>query len=501
LHNRDFYNKIIFSVILLCALFLLFFNLGNQYLWQDEAETALVSKTILTDGIPRATDGTNSFSQLQGRDYGKNNIWIRHTWLPFYVLAGFYKIFGETTFISRLPFAIFGFGTIVLTYFFAKTVWGRRISLIVAALLVCCVPFLLLSRQCRYYSMVMFFSVLALYSYNLLMNRKKYSGLLLFVSIVMLFHSQHIYIVIIIPAIILHVIIFHRGRLKELIFVSAAACLVTIPFFVWLSSMNFTYAEGNRFINEIAIINAGSRMLIQNIISNVFPVWIMLAAIIVIYIKYIKIGRFSSNRFAIWENISLPIFFIVLNFAVITVFTPFPFFRYMAPSLPLFMIMAAVIIDGAWKTHKLFAIAAVIFLLSTSRMNDFIYEITHDFDGPIEGICKYLNEYGKPDDVVAITYGDMPVKFYTNLRVVGGHTGESLEPAKNARWVIFRKYFINENDYAVRQFLEQNINLKNYRRIQLSYPDTTWENREDITVHFFKTQTNEDKVVIYERAD
>ena len=40
------------AVALVAASVLLLANLGNQYLWQDEAETALVAKTVLSHGIP-----------------------------------------------------------------------------------------------------------------------------------------------------------------------------------------------------------------------------------------------------------------------------------------------------------------------------------------------------------------------------------------------------------------------------------------------------------------
>jgi hypothetical protein len=53
-------------LILFVSLFLFLANLGNQYLWQDEAQTALISKTILTDDVPRGYDGKNFFSQERG---------------------------------------------------------------------------------------------------------------------------------------------------------------------------------------------------------------------------------------------------------------------------------------------------------------------------------------------------------------------------------------------------------------------------------------------------
>ena len=42
-----------------------------------------------------------------GAEYGRNYIWKWHTWLPFYILAGFFKVLGESAFTARLPFALF----------------------------------------------------------------------------------------------------------------------------------------------------------------------------------------------------------------------------------------------------------------------------------------------------------------------------------------------------------------------------------------------------------
>lgn len=133
-------------------------NLGNHYLWQDEAQTALISKTVVSDGVPRGYDGRNFFSQEKGAEYGDNFVWKWHTWLPFYILAGFFKIFGTKTFVARLPFALFGIGTVFLAYFFSKALWqDKKTAAVTALLLLVSVPFLLLSRQCRYYSMSAFF--------------------------------------------------------------------------------------------------------------------------------------------------------------------------------------------------------------------------------------------------------------------------------------------------------------------------------------------------------
>jgi 4-amino-4-deoxy-L-arabinose transferase-like glycosyltransferase len=104
-------------LVLIAASVLLFLNLGNTSLLQDEAQTALVSQTILTDGVPKGYDEKNLFSQELGAEYGDNYVWKWHTWFPFYLLAIFFRVFGTTTLVARLPFALFGLGCLLLLYF------------------------------------------------------------------------------------------------------------------------------------------------------------------------------------------------------------------------------------------------------------------------------------------------------------------------------------------------------------------------------------------------
>ena len=116
-------KECIFLIIaLVLSSILLLANLGNRYLWQDEAQTALVSKTILSHGVPLGYDGKNSFSAESENEYGQDYIWKWHPWVPFYLTALSFKLFGLNAFAARLPFALFGIATIMLTYFFTKSV-------------------------------------------------------------------------------------------------------------------------------------------------------------------------------------------------------------------------------------------------------------------------------------------------------------------------------------------------------------------------------------------
>ena len=484
---------VLLFVILCGLLVLLLANLGNQYLWEDEAQTALVSKTILTEGVPCGYDGKNFFSQEIGAEYGKNYIWRWHTWLPFYVLAGFYKVFGVSIFVSRLPFVLFGFGTVAMTYILAKEIWASgRIALISAGLLAVCVPFILLCRQCRYYSMAMFFTVFSLYAYAAILNRRKYAGVTLFVGSTLLFHSQHIYVGVLFVAVLLHAIIFHRDRLKLVLVAIIATVLVNAPWLVWLAGMH--YPHRFRLIRFLTI-------YVADIVHYVFPLWLLAVVLIVVFARRARTGRFLSRDPRFWEKVSLPVFFVIVNVITVASFSPLTFFRYLGPAIPLLILLIAVIIDAVADMHWLLAVTVAAILVTTSQLKDYFYEITHDYEGPIKGIAKYLNEHGSSEDVVAITYGDMPLKFHTKMRVVGGLTGEDLEPAKDARWVIIRKHTVCSEDAKVRAYLVKNVDRGRYRKIVLNSPDISWENREDPANHLFRTRQNVDKVVIYEKIN
>ena len=141
-------------------------NLGNQYMWQDEAQTSLISLTILDRGLPYGFNGKNFLSQELGIEYGEHYIWKWHTWLPFYIQAGFFKLLGTSTFTARLPFALIGMLAIWATFFFTRELWkSDKIAAAATLFLLCSVPFLALMKQARLYSPVALFTILCLWVY------------------------------------------------------------------------------------------------------------------------------------------------------------------------------------------------------------------------------------------------------------------------------------------------------------------------------------------------
>ena len=118
---------------------------------------------------------------------------------------------------------------------------------------------------------------------------------------------------------------------------------------------------------------------------------------------------------------------------------PAPFFRYLAPLLPVFVILYGFVIEQTLAVMPAVALAPIVIFLFNQPLPDFFSEITHDYNGPMEGIVAFLRQNAAQGDTVVITNEDLPLKFYTNLRVVGGLTGENLTPYLSAKWVIIRK--------------------------------------------------------------
>src|SRR5262249_11846197 len=136
------------------AALLIFTSLDGRGLWQDEAETGLLARSILRDGIPRASDGVNVVSQLCGEEFGPDYVWRFHPWLQFYVAAAGITLGGPTTLAARIPFAILGLCVMPLLYWTALRLFSSRlVARLGAAYLTLSVPFLLHVRQARWHAL------------------------------------------------------------------------------------------------------------------------------------------------------------------------------------------------------------------------------------------------------------------------------------------------------------------------------------------------------------
>ncbi|MDD8017016.1 MAG: glycosyltransferase family 39 protein [Bacteroidota bacterium] len=501
LRSERFSNYFPFILVALASCMMLT-NLGNHYLWQDEAQTALISKTILVHGIPLGTDGKNFFSQEFGAEYGNGYVYRWHTWLPFYIVAGFFWLFGESNFIARLPFAFMGIAIVVLQYYYGNFLWkNRRRAFLGAFLLLFTVPFLLLTRECRYYAPLILLTQASIFSYTLFVQNRRYASALFVVSSVLLFHVQYLYCAVVLMAAGIHLVVFHRDRFIKFSILCSVVVAINVPWIIWLSTIPYSSRYSNQFYTfseTILVAQKYARQFFHYVLGFSFTVFTFL----VIYLYALKQKKIELPSGYRLQAYILIILFSVLLFIILIFTAPTQFFRYLGPIIPLACLLVVPLIVKSWNIHHFFGVISFLAFFIGKPLPSFFYELTHDYDGPIEGIVKYLNTHGNFTDTVAITYEDMPVKLYTGMRVVGGLTGEHLSQIKHAKWIIIRKHTIFEQEKVIRQYIRDSVDLSLYKAIVIDYPDIPFENREEPTEHLFKTashQTNDERVHILQR--
>src|SRR2546430_14243148 len=84
---------------------LIFTNLGTDYLWEDEGDTAALASNILKFGVPKAWDGAAFLDSDHGARLNRDLVMVTHPWIQYYLAAGSFLLFGQYTLASRLTFA------------------------------------------------------------------------------------------------------------------------------------------------------------------------------------------------------------------------------------------------------------------------------------------------------------------------------------------------------------------------------------------------------------
>ncbi|MFA5260130.1 MAG: hypothetical protein WC450_02755 [Candidatus Omnitrophota bacterium] len=163
--NKLWRIKLLIVIVLSWMTFLLFFRLGHDALWDDEAICALFGRTLFQTGDTSALHGHNIIAFNDGRELDD----LRQRYVPplqFYIVAPFAGVTHNSAFAVRFPFALCGLAIVAWVLYW---LWEAKASfntwLLVSLGFMGNVSFILFSRQCRYYAPMMLFSVLLTYLY------------------------------------------------------------------------------------------------------------------------------------------------------------------------------------------------------------------------------------------------------------------------------------------------------------------------------------------------
>ncbi|MBI4598447.1 MAG: glycosyltransferase family 39 protein [Candidatus Omnitrophica bacterium] len=493
---------LLLGVLLLGAAVLLFTRLDAAYLWQDEAETAVVSRNVLRFGYPRAFDGIHLL-HLPFATHRPGFVWVFHGWIQFYLTAASFLLFGITTWAARAPFALLGLGSIVLTWRMAKTFVGdRQVAGLTTFLLATSVPFLLHMRQCRYYAPMVVFSLCALLAYWRWLARARFSGWSWLISMLLAFHSAWTASVMLLLGMAGHWWFssgraMRRGR-ETLPWVIAFSVLAT----AW---MLYAHALEHGTHNLLRDLWRNSSFYVKMINSYTVPLGLILAALIIP-----RCRRMPQAPVPDATRSALHLLGWVIG-ACLLVLLPARqhFYRYLLIIVPLLYLLTAWGLLR-WLGHRPIALAATVLVMvatdvlhrpdrllhGTSRLflADYVYELTHDVPDSTRGIVEFLNAHAAPGETVKIRYSIAPLVFYTSLRV--DTRSAAFFEHTYPDWIVMQQELMPQHSYTEPYFSDI---ITHYELIHTAIPDHLWGHAPDPFLHRFRPVTDWPGVVIFHK--
>ncbi len=224
-------------------------GLSNGVLWNDEAVTAVCARNTLSYGYPRVFDGKNWVIELPDRrDINTDLARTWNSWLQYYVCAASIGIGGATTKAARLPFAICGVIGLWLAYtLFNRWSCRREDALLGLLLLSTNVPYIILVRQCRYYALVIVFTLIVLHGYDRLIKGEKYDKILLVLGGIGLYHSFYVAFFVTMAAVVIHWCMYYRSKdvLKKWLVICLVIAAFTLPFFIYAREWDRSFEYGH----------------------------------------------------------------------------------------------------------------------------------------------------------------------------------------------------------------------------------------------------------------
>jgi Tfp pilus assembly protein PilF len=537
-----------FAIFVICA-GLLGARLGNAYLWEDEADTAVLASNIVQYGLPVAWDGVTFIDPDYGQRLTNGFVMISHPWLQYYAAAASFVFFGETPWAARLPFALAGLTTVIVVYaMIVALIRNRRVAVSAALLLTLNVQFLLYSRQARNYSFNALLTCLLIWQFHRLTSPKAAAAFA--VIAILLFHAHPIGLAAVATLGLLTLVSPSFASARRWFWLAAIAVIVySAP---WLLASQAGYAQNLTPLDDASPL---ATRLLQLVIecASVTPLIGLLGLSVVL--RYWRGASHSGDlkstcrkRFLTPEERSLVVACVAVAVvevaAVATTHTRDGIWiegLHQAPAIiPLVVIPTGLLmvkVSGSSRTAwialmlvfgftRLAQVApwtfwasptftppeatnAVSFhvprtakdrLLRTTQSSYVRSLVGPDDPGVVARTSDFLRRNAAPDDVVVTNFAWEPLYFHTRLP-----QGMKVAPsfpiyraaraaglpnyvfsAADARWIVWRRAW-------PAFFKEQNIEriLQQFReagmatRLVAEIPETLYENRENIHFHRF----------------
>ena len=251
------------------AIIMVFLGLSNSALQLDEGGDTFISSTILKYGFPYHQDDI-IYTMEEGivRD---DKLFVYRTWFPYYLQAGSLLLFDKTTFAARLPFALSGIISVIALYFFTlKLTKKKSISFLATLFLVSSVPVLIYFRTARYVGLPILLTILLLYSYITIFEKKRWNPWPITIISIIYFHTMYVAFAGIIMGVLIHFYINREAAAKENYkYVALSAIITAVLTLPWLW-INFAVFEKvpQFYLSASNLIDTTNWRFIKNLVSK-----------------------------------------------------------------------------------------------------------------------------------------------------------------------------------------------------------------------------------------
>ena len=489
---------IAFGLILLAAALLLP-GLGRVPLWQDEAETALLARSIAAHGLPVARTPDYVITQNQGLEFDASGVWKWSPWAQFYVAAGSFALLGESATAARLPFALAAAASVGLLYLFAfELSRRRRVALLAALSMLGTLTFLLHARQCRWYALAILATIWLLHA-TLRMGRGGRGAALHFsAAAALLFHANFVVAAYVLAAVLLHqvasrLLAARHAPANRLLPALAGFALLTLPWALWAEIWSrpnpVETLPGSLLERSLQILTTNLASLNHEILPLLLAIGIPWA---------LTSLRDRDTRIESW----LLGFVVVVGLLGVSLL-PWNYFRYLIVLLPPACVLAALVLDRLLSVHRALGAAVCAAALSGKRTRPGPSPARGARrPAPLPGAARPAPQRTEPRDplppesarstreLVLTNYGQLPILFHTPLRAVG--FGQNLRVRERPDWIIPRP------GQGRRLLLQR---ARGYRPMPLGARDALWGERPDPGWQRIREQLAAPELVVYRRPD
>jgi hypothetical protein len=497
-------------VVLILSCGLLFFRLEHYSLWYDEADTALFARGIARTGDTLALIDHNLYAYQHGALL--KNLHSRYQPpVPYYLAAPFVGVNGTGTFWPRFPFAFCGLLSVaLLMYWMSRSRLSAATWIVFSVGLLSNVSFFLFCRQCRYFSLIIFLSIVIVYFY---MNWKgrwwEYLGIVL--ASILLLGTNYLSYAALYVVLGCDYLLFARRQLRLTI---GQLLLIFGPQLLVGAGIMWVF---NPFGTEVAPDMPGRNLILdklellwwnfRDLNDSEFYVGIVMLAALPVYL-------WTRNIWLLRGIIAL-----VCYVVTIVIFSPqhvsityIANVRYLIPLIPLCVGISALVIAPLARYRWPLALVFALLVFGPNVLNyplsphewccrpaEFVEELWEAFPTSIDVAAKWINDNVKEGDSILVAPDYMlysliyhaPKPVYAwQLEYPPQEQFASL-PLIHFRAQVAPKYFIifgplqMSIEMIIHNFSLQGLDYKVIKRLDIYWADET---RPEITLRSFHSK-------------